>query len=80
MVNTVFGGPRSPHRLAERTVYTIGRGKKWATISFSDEDYEGIDQDHTEALVITLDVGENEVKRILVDNGSSVDMLQTHLG
>lgn len=65
-MNTVFGGHRSPPSPTEQAVYTTGRGKKGATISFLDENYEGIDQDHTEVLVITLDVGENELKRILV--------------
>ena len=45
-------------------------------ISFSDEDYpEGILEPHQDALVITTKVGTNVVKKILVDNGSSVDVL-----
>lgn len=51
---------------------------KHNTISFTDTDYERMDRNHTEALVITLDIAENEVKRILLDNGSSVDICFKH--
>lgn len=45
-------------------------------ISFSDKDYlMGMIEDHYDALVFTTKVGTNTVKKILVDNGSSVDIL-----
>lgn len=47
-------------------------------IFFSNQDFEGIDPNHNEALVISPDVANNEVKRILVDNGCSVNILFKH--
>ncbi|XP_074348997.1 uncharacterized protein LOC141688527 [Apium graveolens] len=47
-------------------------------ICFSYSDYKGLDPDHNLALVVTLDVANNEVKRILVDNGSSVNIVFEH--
>ncbi|XP_017239615.1 uncharacterized protein LOC108212399 [Daucus carota subsp. sativus] len=45
-------------------------------ISFSDEDYpEGIIRTHQDAMVITTKIGTNTVKKILIDDGSSVDIL-----
>ncbi|XP_074322829.1 uncharacterized protein LOC141659804 [Apium graveolens] len=48
-------------------------------ISFSDEDYSpNIIRGHQDGLVITAKIGTNTVKKILVDNGSSVDILYHH--
>ncbi|XP_017216818.2 uncharacterized protein LOC108194379 [Daucus carota subsp. sativus] len=45
-------------------------------ISFSDADYsENLLETHQDALVITTKIGTNLVKKILIDNGSSVDIL-----
>lgn len=68
IVNTVFGGHNSPPR-EEQFVYTIFEGPP-NTITFTDADYEGINPNHTEALVVSLGIAQNEVKRILIDNGS----------
>ncbi|XP_074337123.1 uncharacterized protein LOC141674297 [Apium graveolens] len=48
------------------------------SIYFSYADCEGLDPDQNQALVVTLDVAENEVKRILVDNGSSANIVFEH--
>ncbi|XP_074346156.1 uncharacterized protein LOC141684919 [Apium graveolens] len=45
---------------------------------FSYYDFEGLNPDHNQALVVTLDVADNEVKRILVDNGSSANIVFEH--
>ncbi|XP_074374533.1 uncharacterized protein LOC141714939 [Apium graveolens] len=47
-------------------------------IYFSNADYEGMDPEHNQALVVTLDIAENEVQRILVDNGSSANIVFEH--
>ncbi|XP_074323467.1 uncharacterized protein LOC141660383 [Apium graveolens] len=48
-------------------------------ISFSDDDYRpDLIEGHQNALVITTRVGNNTVKKMLVDNGSSVDVLYHH--
>lgn len=45
-------------------------------ISFSDEDFaENMIEGHQDALVITTRIGANNVKKVLIDNGSSVDIL-----
>jgi hypothetical protein len=49
--------------------------KESMMIGFSDEDYEGISFPHTDALVVTLTVANHNMHRILVDNGSSADIL-----
>ncbi|XP_074373430.1 uncharacterized protein LOC141713754 [Apium graveolens] len=47
-------------------------------ISFSSKDYEGVNPNHNEALVVTLDIFDNEVRRMLINNGSSVNILFKH--
>lgn len=47
-------------------------------MSFSSRDHEGVDPNHKEPLVVTLDISNNEVRRMLVDNGSSKNILFKH--
>ncbi|XP_024006401.1 uncharacterized protein LOC112082919 [Eutrema salsugineum] len=49
---------------------TSGRG-----ITFSEEDAEGVDQPHNDPLVIQIRVADCNVTRVLVDTGSSVDLI-----
>ena len=44
-------------------------------ISFTDEDAERIHHSHDNAIVITLLIADYTTKRVLVDNGSSADIL-----
>lgn len=46
-----------------------------AVISFSDDDMDGVKYPHDDPLVITVQIINNLVKRILVENGILVDML-----
>ena len=45
------------------------------TISFTDEEAERIHHPHDDAIVITLLIADFITRRVLVDNGSSVDIL-----
>ena len=45
------------------------------TISFTDEDAERIHHPHDDAIVITLLIADYITKRVLIDNGSSADIL-----
>ena len=46
-----------------------------SAISFTDEDAERIHHPHDDAIVITLLIADYTTRRVLVDNGSSVDIL-----
>ncbi|XP_028122040.1 uncharacterized protein LOC114319231 [Camellia sinensis] len=46
------------------------------TVSFTSKDLEGIQHQHTDALIITVGIGKRfDVKRVLVDQGSTADIL-----
>ncbi|XP_076927239.1 uncharacterized protein LOC143590732 [Bidens hawaiensis] len=49
---------------------------KEAGVLFDDEDRDNIQDPHHEDLIITLNVANCFVRRILVDNGSSVNIIQ----
>ncbi|XP_074342670.1 uncharacterized protein LOC141680305 [Apium graveolens] len=92
IVDVIFGGyaaggmPKNSRKSYAREVCNVNPPcpKKYKpspslVISFSDEDYApNIIRGHQDALVITAKIGTNTVKKILVDNGSSVDILYHH--
>ncbi|GAV79382.1 hypothetical protein CFOL_v3_22847, partial [Cephalotus follicularis] len=47
-------------------------------ISFSEGDYEGLRLPHDDPVVVTLQVELFTTKRILIDSGSSADILYKH--
>ncbi|GAV59354.1 hypothetical protein CFOL_v3_02885, partial [Cephalotus follicularis] len=47
-------------------------------ITFSEADYEGVRLPHDDAVVVTLLVELFTIKRILIDSGSSADILYEH--
>ena len=50
--------------------------EKGPVISFFDDDYlEGFDYDHDDLMVVTTTIHNYAIKRILVNQGSSVDIL-----
>ena len=51
------------------------RGMATPLIRFSDEDKLGTLQPHDDALVVTLRIGGYDVKRVLVDQGSAVEVM-----
>ena len=66
---------------ANRTILSIeaARGSKRSrereVISFSEKDMEGVNQPHDDAVVLSLKINAHRVERVLVDIGSSADIL-----
>ena len=48
-------------------------------LSFSEEDKIGTIQPHDDALLITLRIGDYDVKRVMVDGGSAVEVMYPDL-
>uniref|UniRef100_A0A2N9HKC3 RNase H type-1 domain-containing protein n=1 Tax=Fagus sylvatica TaxID=28930 RepID=A0A2N9HKC3_FAGSY len=48
-------------------------------IIFTDRDLEGVQLPHSDALVVTMQIGDFEVKRILIDPGSSAEIMYDSL-
>ncbi|KAK1357421.1 hypothetical protein POM88_050677 [Heracleum sosnowskyi] len=82
----IFGGPtaagssRDSRKAYAREVMTVvgeapNRAKTEVAISFDDSDLEGVKFPHDDPLVIIHVIGNSETKRVLVDNGASVDIL-----
>ena len=55
----------------------IPRHEEEKTITFSDKDLVGVQAPHDDPLVLTLMVANYQVRRVLVDSGSSADILFT---
>jgi len=55
------------------------KGMASPLLGFSDEDKIGTIQSHDDALVVTLRIGGYDVKRILVDQGSTVEVMYPDL-
>ncbi|XP_023885784.1 uncharacterized protein LOC111997887 [Quercus suber] len=55
------------------------RMKSHPILSFSEEDKIGTIQPHNDALVIILRIGDYDVKRVMVDNGSGVEVMYPDL-
>ena len=60
-------------QLSGRTPRT--RNMDEQAITFIDDDVERVHQPHDDAIVITLLIADYTTRRVLVDNGSSVDIL-----
>ncbi|XP_059290558.1 uncharacterized protein LOC132044087 [Lycium ferocissimum] len=83
VINMIIGGveiPRGP--ILKRTRFSITREKRSRDyvpdgfISFNDEEVEGITQPHNDALVISVLIYKTHVKRILIDPGSSANIIR----
>ena len=53
--------------------------KSQLSLSFSDEDKVGTIQPYDDALVVTLRIGGYDMKRVLVDHGSGVEIMYPDL-
>ncbi|XP_077250975.1 uncharacterized protein LOC143890252 [Tasmannia lanceolata] len=89
VIGTISGGPTagggtssSARRTYARQVNAVHTCSKRAEpeneISFSEADLDGLILPHDDALVVTMLVANWEMKKILVDNGSSADILYYH--
>ncbi|XP_050280856.1 uncharacterized protein LOC126721828 [Quercus robur] len=56
-----------------------GKMEVWPSLSFLDEDKVGTFQPHDDALVVTLRIGGYDVRRVLVDQGSRVEIMYPDL-
>ncbi|XP_063935188.1 uncharacterized protein LOC135147005 [Daucus carota subsp. sativus] len=86
VVNVISGGPtaagtssNSRKAYAREVMSIVGEPPKRARIelplTFNDSELEGVKFPHDDPLVITPVIGNSSVKRVLVDNGASVDIL-----
>ena len=48
-------------------------------LSFSDADKQGTIQPHDDALVVTLRIGGYDVKRVMIDQGSAIEIMYPDL-
>ncbi|XP_070049640.1 uncharacterized protein [Nicotiana tomentosiformis] len=86
VINMIIGGvdvPQGP--MLKRTKVSIMREKRTrdfvleVTLSFNDEDVEGIVQPHNDALVIYVLINKSRVKRVLIDLGSSSNIIRSRV-
>ncbi|XP_070054369.1 uncharacterized protein [Nicotiana tomentosiformis] len=81
MINMIFGGNEIngvTFSAEKKTKVSITHSKRFRkdNIAFTDEDADGLLLSHNDALVISLNVLDFKIKRILVDPGSSTNIIQ----
>ncbi|XP_059315709.1 uncharacterized protein LOC132066408 [Lycium ferocissimum] len=83
VINMIIGGPDIPRGpMMKRTKVSIVREKRTrdympkGSISFNDEDAEGIIQPHNDALVISILIFKSQVKCIFIDPSSSANIIR----
>ncbi|XP_068497948.1 uncharacterized protein [Phaseolus vulgaris] len=82
-INTISGGfsgkesssARKQHWRNIRAVNHVFKRRTLPPMLFTDEDFQEIDPDHDDPMVITVEIAEYAVMKTLVDQGSSVDIL-----
>ena len=80
---TATGSSKKAHKTYLRMVHTVqltGSVPKMPridnpTIEFSEDDARRLHYPHDDALVVSLQIGDYNMHRVLVDNGSSTDIL-----
>jgi hypothetical protein len=77
---TAAGNSRNARKAYAREVMQVvgeppKRAKTEIIMSFDDHDLEGVKFPHDDPLVISPTIGNSSIKRVLVDNGASVDIL-----
>ena len=51
------------------------KGKKSYELKFTDQDTKGVDAPHNDALVLIVNINTFDVKRVLIDPGSSLEIM-----
>ncbi|XP_068466501.1 uncharacterized protein [Phaseolus vulgaris] len=82
-INTISGGfsgkesssVRKQYWRSVRSVNHVFKKRTLPPMFFTDEDFQEIDPDHDDPIVITIEIAEYVVMKTLVDQGSSVDIL-----
>ena len=71
--NTILGGSRQ--ETTNIPAVSPKRQKTEEPITFTEEDAQGVQFPHNDAVVVSLNIANYDVHRILVDNESSADIL-----
>jgi hypothetical protein len=71
-----FSIPDSVH---PAPVYSVSRGDVEQVISFSDSDLRDVQLPHNDPLVVTLRIGNYDVQRVLIDQGSFAEVMYLDL-
>ncbi|XP_057506533.1 uncharacterized protein LOC130789734 [Actinidia eriantha] len=68
---------RSAHRLVEEEIYNLSSSNvgNHTPITFSNDDLRGLHLPHDDALIVSAVIANFNVQRILIDSGSSADIL-----
>ncbi|XP_050217455.1 uncharacterized protein LOC126668295 [Mercurialis annua] len=81
VINTISGGTleseygRRRRKKNKKMVMSVSTGSPWPNIVFGPEDAKGVEFPHEDALIVSAIIGSKWVKRLLVDDGSSVNLL-----
>ncbi|GAV81726.1 LOW QUALITY PROTEIN: hypothetical protein CFOL_v3_25180, partial [Cephalotus follicularis] len=70
--------PRQQEEQQQQQPRVLRTGEDNEVISFLEADYEGVRLPHDDPVVVTLQVALFTMKRILIDSGSSTDILYKH--
>jgi hypothetical protein len=60
-------------------MYSVSRGDMEQVISFSDSDLRDVQLPHNDSLVVTLRIGNYDVQRVLIDQGSFAEVMYQDL-
>uniref|UniRef100_A0A2N9I089 Reverse transcriptase domain-containing protein n=1 Tax=Fagus sylvatica TaxID=28930 RepID=A0A2N9I089_FAGSY len=60
-------------------MYSVNRGNTEQVISFSDNDLRDVQLSHNDPLVVTLRIGNYDVQRVLIDQGSFAEVMYQDL-
>ncbi|XP_019256251.1 PREDICTED: uncharacterized protein LOC109234637 [Nicotiana attenuata] len=86
VINMIIGGVNIPQGpMIKRTKVSITREKRTRdyvpdeTISFNDEEAEGIVQPHNDVLVVSVIINRSRVKRVLIDPSSLANIIRSRV-